>query len=190
MMSSSSSQTLSSQQQTSMIQSQGDRLCALTAADIMTSPVQTAYEGWSVKMLLDFFLRHQISGVPVTSSDGALVGVVTLSDVARFENLSPKEKEKLLTMSCYCDYFGFDLSKEEVAKMIMQNAESNCTVNQIMTASVIQVDASESVTNIARLMRAKNIHRVFVCADRKAVGVVSTSNLLDAMIATCHCENG
>lgn len=164
-----------------------DQLCSLAAENIMTRPVQTAYEGWSVKMLLDFFLRHSISGAPVMASDGELVGVVTMSDVMRFENLSPREKERLAGMSCYSEYFAFEFSKEDIAKM-MQNADTNCTVNQIMTPSVIQVEASESVTNVAKLMREKKIHRVFVCADKKAIGVVSTSNLLDAMIATCGCD--
>lgn len=163
-----------------------DQLCGLSAEEIMTKPVQSAYEGWSVKMLLDFFMRHGISGAPVIASDGEMVGVVTMSDVMKFENLTPKEKERLATMSCYSEYFAFEFSKEELAKM-MQTADTNCTVNQIMTPSVIQVERNTSVTDVARLMREKKIHRVFVAHEKKVVGVVSTSNLLDAVIATCSC---
>lgn len=163
------------------------QLCQLTAEAIMTSPVQMAYEGWSVKMLLDFFLRHSISGAPVIASDGELVGVVTMSDVMRFENMSPREKERLAGLSCYSEYFAFEFNKEEISKM-MQNADTNCTVNQIMTPNVINVDAHLCVTDVAKVMREKKIHRVFVCADKKILGVVSTSNLLDAMISACSCE--
>lgn len=163
-------------------------LCALTAGKIMTSPVLSAYEGWSVKMLLDFFARHSISGAPVIASDGELVGVVTMSDVMKFENLSPKEKERLAGMSCYGEYFAFEFKKEELARM-MQNVDANCTVNQIMTPSVIQVEKECPVTDVAKMMRKLHIHRVFVSSEKKVVGVVSTSNILDVLIDSCSCES-
>lgn len=160
--------------------------CTLKAQEIMTRPVQCAYEGWSIKMLLDFFQRHAISGAPVIASDGELVGVVTLSDVMKFENLEPREKQRLAAISCYSEYFAFEFSGEEIAKM-MKNADTNCTVNQIMTPTVIQVDLTTPVVDVARLMREKKIHRVFVSSERKVVGVISTSNILDTMIDACTC---
>ncbi len=164
-----------------------DQWCTLTAQEIMSSPVLCAYEGWSIKMLLDFFQRHGISGAPVIASDCELVGVVTLSDVMKFENLDPKEKQRLAAISCYSEYFAFEFSGEEIAKM-MKNADTNCTVNQIMTPNVIQVELGAPVVDVAKLMREKKIHRVFVSNDKKVVGVVSTSNLLDTLIKSCDCE--
>lgn len=160
-------------------------LCTLTAGDIMTMPVKTAYEGWSVKMLMDFFIRNKISGAPVIAGDGELVGVVTLSDVVKFENLAPKEKETLTRASWYGEYTGLELSDEELRRLL-QNASSNCTVNQIMTARVIQVDLTSPIVDIACIMRDHHIHRVFVAEHRKVVGVVSTTSILNALIQGCQ----
>lgn len=173
--------------QASSLAGKGDTFCGLTAEMIMSTPVQTVYEGWSVKMLMDFLVKNRISGAPVIASDGELVGVVTMTDIMRFENLSVSEKERLAVSSCYSEYFAFQYSEADIAKM-MKNADTNCTVNQIMTPSVIQVDARANVAEVARLMRQKGIHRVFVCADKKAIGVISTGNLLDVMIRSCACD--
>ena len=162
------------------------QLCRLSAEEIMSSPVQSAYEGWSIKMLMDFFLRHNISGAPVITNDGELVGVVTLSDIVRFENLPLLEKEKLASISCYAENLGFEYSKEDLAKM-MKNVDINCTINQIMTPNIISTEAEASIVDVAKLLRSHKIHRVFVVRDKKVAGVVSTSNLLDAMIKSCTC---
>jgi len=161
------------------------RLCSLTAGDIMTMPVKTAYEGWSVKMLMDFFIRNGISGAPVIAGDGELVGVVTLSDVVKFENMAPKEKETLARATWYGEYTGLELTSEELRRLL-QHANSNCTVNQIMTASVIQVDLTSPIVDIACIMRDHHIHRVFVAENRKVVGVVSTTSILNALIQGCQ----
>lgn len=164
-----------------------DQWCAMIAAEIMTTPVQCAQQDWSVKMLLEFFQRHGISGAPVITGEGDLVGVVTLSDIMKFENLAPQEKQRMAALSCYSEYFAFEFSGEDIAKMI-RNSDMACTVNQIMTPAVIQVDRAESVVDVARLMREKKIHRVFVSSEKKIVGVISTSNLLDTMIESCRCQ--
>lgn len=162
------------------------RICAQTAQDLMTSPVKTAYEGWSVKMLMDFFIRNGISGAPVIAGDGELVGVVTLSDVVKFENMAPREKETLARASWYGEYTGLELTEEELRRLL-QNADSNCTVNQIMTHQVIQVDLSAPILEIATIMRDHHIHRVFVAENRKVVGVVSTTSILNGLIDSCAC---
>lgn len=165
--------------------SHSHHLCELTAGEIMTTPVKTAYEGWSVKMLMDFFIRNGISGAPVIASDGELVGVVTVSDVVRFENMSPTDKEGLARVCWYGEYADLQLTDAELQRLLL-NAASNCTVNQIMTARVIQVSLEAPVVEVARIMHEHHIHRVFVSEDRKLVGVVSTSCLLQALIRCCH----
>jgi predicted transcriptional regulator len=162
------------------------RICTQTAQSLMTSPVKTAYEGWSVKMLMDFFIRNSISGAPVIAGDGELVGVVTLSDVVKFENMTLREKETLARASWYGEYTGLELTEDELRRLL-QNADSNCTVNQIMTPQVIQVELSTSLLDIATLMRDRHIHRVFVSDNKKVVGVVSTTSILNGLITHCGC---
>ncbi|HEX4940447.1 MAG TPA: CBS domain-containing protein [Candidatus Kapabacteria bacterium] len=159
--------------------------CQLQAGQIMSVPVQTVYEGWSVKRLMKFFVEAEISGAPVIASDGELVGVVSISDIVRFENLPPKEKISVSNMDCYNEYVGYRLSESEL-KAMFDHADENCTVNQIMTPSVIAVSQETSLPEIAALMREQNIHRVFVQNQNRVVGVVSTSNVLGVIASMCE----
>lgn len=162
-------------------------LCHLNAKDIMSSPVLTTHDTWSVKMLLDFFSKHRITGAPVTDYQGRLKGVVTMSDVLRFENLPAVEKERLIGVSCYGEYASYELSHEDLVQLV-QHADINCPVAQIMTPHIISVASNTSVPDVAKLLREREIHRVFVLEDEQLVGVVSTSNLLDALISACACQ--
>jgi predicted transcriptional regulator len=49
------------------------------------------------------------------------------------------------------------------------------------------VSQSTSILEVAKLFLEKRIHRVFVEQNQKLVGVISTSNLLTAMIKSCDC---
>ena len=51
------------------------------AKDIMSNTLLTAYEGWTISRLADFFINRKISAAPVIASDHELVGVVSVSDV-------------------------------------------------------------------------------------------------------------
>ena len=65
----------------------GTNLCTLKVSDMMTTPVQMVQENWSIKMVLDYLLKHHITGVPVTNAQGDIKGVVWMSDILRFEDL-------------------------------------------------------------------------------------------------------
>ncbi len=153
----------------------------LLASDIMTQPVLAARDTWSVKILLDFLSTHRISGVPVTDEQGRLRGVVSLTDVLRFENLPDAEKQKLVAASCYEEYAGYELRPDDWHHLAL-HADVNTKVSRIMTPRVIAVAPDAPVAAVAQLMRAHRIHRVFVMQDNKALGVISTSNMLDVLI--------
>jgi CBS domain containing-hemolysin-like protein len=52
-----------------------------TMRDVMTEPVRTAKTTEVVGPVRDLMLDHQVHGVPVVDDDGALVGIVTSSDL-------------------------------------------------------------------------------------------------------------
>lgn len=62
-------------------------VAAIASADLLT-----VYEGWSIKKLSEFFAKHKITGAPVIASDETLVGVVTQTDVVKFEGSRPRRK--------------------------------------------------------------------------------------------------
>lgn len=165
-----------------------ETICQLQANQIMSSPVQTVYEGWSIKRLMKFLLEAGISGAPVTASDGSVVGVVSVSDVVRFENLGQQDKLNVARLECYNEYVGHQLPESDL-KSLLDHADQHCTVNAIMTPTVFAVELNTPLPEIAELMREHNIHRVFVQDDlKRVVGVVSTSNILQVIAQMCDCS--
>lgn len=149
--------------------------------DLMSTEVLSVYEGWSIQRLADFFLNHDISGAPVIASDHQLVGVVSVSDIFKFENASDDFKSEALK-SCYRDATGIDIANRTDLVEWTKNAQKNCTVHQIMAGQVISVDTDQTVSDIASVMIEKDIHRVFVIEHEKIVGVISTSDVLRVLL--------
>ncbi|MEY8263749.1 MAG: CBS domain-containing protein [Bermanella sp.] len=152
---------------------------SLRAVDIATPDVLMAYEGWSIKRLSEFFMSHKISGAPVIASDHSLVGVVSLSDIVAFEGKSSVEKTQLFE-DVYAEFVGQQYDAPLVEQMA-RSADENCTVNQIMTPEVVQVDEQADLQEIAYVMLQHGIRRVFVSKHGIVAGVISTSNILQAI---------
>jgi predicted transcriptional regulator len=151
----------------------------LIAGDIMSPNVLMAYEGWSIKRLSEFLIKNKISGAPVIASDHSLVGVVTLSDVVRFDNKTQTEKSEMLNQ-VYSEFVGqqYDHALQE---QMMSKAGENCTVNQVMTKQVVKVDVAASFQEVAYVMLQHGIRRVFVTKNNLMIGVISGSNILTAI---------
>lgn len=149
----------------------------VTARDLMTPDVLTVYEGWSVKRLAEFFVRQSISGAPVISSDHCLVGVVSMTDIARFESMDLGKKTALMADNVYSEAVGQTVSAEVLEAMVV-HADANSTVNQIMTKKVLSVDGAASVAEVAKCMSQANIHRVFVTDRGVVIGVITSGDIL------------
>lgn len=151
----------------------------LTAGDIMTKDVLMAYEGWSIKRLSEFLIKNKISGAPVIASDHSLVGVVTHSDVVRFESQGVEEKSRMLKQ-VYDEFVGLEYD-DTLQKQMLTKADENCTVNQVMTERVVQIDVTASFQEVAYVMLQNGIRRIFVTKNGLMSGVISGSNILRAI---------
>ncbi len=158
-----------------------EALLGLAIADLMSPKVLTVYEGWSVKRLAGFFVKHGISGAPVIAADDELVGVVTQSDVVRFETrtLTDDELEKLSQF--YCGPFGGKLGDKDI-RHLRERANENCTANAIMTPEVFSLDVNAPVSDACELIVNKHIHRLFITDNGQLVGVVTARDILHKLI--------
>jgi predicted transcriptional regulator len=151
-------------------------IALLKAKDIMTEDVLMAYEGWSIKRLSSFFIKNRISGAPVIASDHSLVGVVTATDLVNFEGKSDSEKSQLLK-DIYDEFVGMNYD-EKTMLSLSAKADENCTVNQVMTPKVVQIDEDTLVVDVAKTMLESGIRRIFVTKNGIMSGVISTNNML------------
>jgi predicted transcriptional regulator len=155
-------------------------LAQIPVLETMSKTILTVYEGWSIRRLSQFFLKHHISGAPVIAADDELVGVVTQSDIIRFESCDPDEQHIKKLIQEYCGPFGQEANSAEITR-IQQRANEYCTVNSIMTNNVLSIDMSSNLDQAYKLMVSKNIHRLFVTQKGLLIGVITAMDILRSL---------
>jgi len=143
----------------------------MKAKDVMTTAVITAKRDGTVEDAVRLMLKHHVSALPVVDDDSNLVGVISEGDLMR----RLKDKD-LPRRSWWLELFAdSDDSPENFVK-----ARSH-RITDVMTRDVMAVSEQTPVGEIARTLESRRIKRVPVVQDAKVVGIVSRSNLLQAL---------
>ncbi len=147
------------------------------AKNIMTTDILAVDSQWSITQLAEFFEKHNISGAPVTDDHGVLVGVVSLTDIVRYESMpviDPLSQEPH-------DYYIRSLQKkmdyQEMSAYKLDSDDDTC-VKDIMTPAIFSIEEQTPVPEIADMMIKGHIHRVFVIRNKRIVGIISSLDLL------------
>ena len=149
----------------------------LTAKDVMNKDVLSVGMDWSVEYLTDFLVENGISGAPVTSENGKLVGVVSLTDIVRHNSLPGKESRLNSPYDYYRHGLEHQYAKEDIRSLSI-GTEPLDTVRDIMTPMIFDVNEDTKVKQVADTMIRGRIHRVFVTREQKLVGVITTVDML------------
>lgn len=135
----------------------------LRVRDVMTTQVVTVREDTPVKDVAQVLLAHRISGAPVLSRHGELVGIITEADLLYKE--LPEEKGGWL----------FRPDPEGLRK------REGLLARDLMTWPVITVDEDTPLREAARLMAKHRVNRLPVVRDDRVVGIVSRADVLKAL---------
>ena len=152
----------------------------MIAKDVMNTELIKVRDDMTVADLAEFLVDNEVSGVPVEDAEGRLVGVVSLSDIAR--SLTGRD-EAVLTHTdsdYYLRSWEERFNAEDIAGLRV--AESDETVGEIMTPSIVAVDEEMPVSKVAEKMIDARIHRLLVTRDQKVVGIISTTDLLGLLV--------
>lgn len=149
----------------------------LTAKDVMNEDVLSVGMDWSVEYLTDFLVENGISGAPVTSENGKLVGVVSLTDIVRHNSLPGKESRLDSPYDYYRHGLEHQYAKEDMRSLSI-GTEPLDTVRDIMTPMIFDVNEDTKVKQVADTMIRGRIHRVFVTREQKLAGVITTVDML------------
>jgi len=136
--------------------------------EIMTKNVVTVLPDASLKEIGKIFKEKRISGVPVVDDDGAIVGIVTLTDLLRVLDQAYKWKEFEKRVP------GLRVSE------IREEEKSQAKVRDIMTKDTSTINEDSTIDDLMRIMFTKGIHTIPVIKDGKLVGIVGKRDLIDA----------
>jgi CBS domain-containing protein len=149
----------------------------LTAKDLMNQDVLSVGSDWPMEKLADFLIEHSISGAPVTSEEGVLVGVVSLTDIVRHKSMPLKNPQPDVPHEYYLHAPERQYSQEEIESFRIE-AESLVTVRDIMTPMTFNINEDTSLQQVANAMIRGRIHRVFVTRDEVLIGIITTMDML------------
>ena len=119
--------------------------------DVMQNGIISVSPELALKDFEELLTGEDISGTPVTGTDGRLVGVASKTDIVRA--------------------LADEMSQREIFA-------PELTVEDIMTTEVVTVRPEAELSDVARLMIDGNLHRVIVTEGDEVLGIVTTFDLL------------
>lgn len=150
------------------------------AKDIMNRDILSVGMDWSMDQLADYLIENSISGAPVTSEDGKLLGVVSLTDIVRYKSIPATDSQSNDPHEYYIYCPERKYSPAEVESFRVE-AESLVTVREIMTPVTFNVQEETTIQQVADAMLRGRIHRVFVTRDEMLIGIITTMDILRAI---------
>ena len=167
--------------------------------EIMQRDVVTVRPDTSVRELLRILAESQISGLPVVSEAGDIKGVVSATDVIRLsieESEIPEGSLGLEGLPSMPDDVGAEgegngaffytgevtLPSVPLETDIPEGIFEGFTVSDIMTSAAFTVTPREDVQQVARFLLHGRIHRALVVEGNRLEGIVTTFDLLRALV--------
>ena len=128
----------------------------LKVRELMASNAVTIQAESSLSGVAATLAEYDISGLPVVDRSGALIGVISQSDIVRLR-----------------------------AGSIPTSGWQGLLVRDLMTHPAITIQASASLHEAARLMTEHHVHRLVVVAERDGgpIGVISESDIVREVAA-------
>ncbi len=139
--------------------------------DIMTPNVISVGPETQVGEIAELLMEKKISAVPVLAGDGKLVGLVSEGDLIRRLSDDADEDRPWWVIAL--------TSQTEEAKDFIK--AHGRTARDVMTKNVVTVDEEMELGAVAHLLEANRIKRAPVVRGDEVVGMVSRSNLLQAV---------
>jgi CBS domain-containing protein len=149
----------------------------LTAKDVMVREVLEVKAEWSLQRLVEFLFENSISGAPVTTDKGKLVGVVSLTDIIRHDTLLEKGLQSYGPHEYYLHTLESQFAPQDIDSLHLGN-EPLMAVRDIMTPTIFRVNENATVQQVADTMIRNRIHRIFVTKEEKVVGIISAADML------------
>ena len=143
----------------------------MRAHDVMVRDVISVHPDTDVAEAVELLAKRDVSALPVVDGENRLVGILSEADlIHRVELGTEKARPRWLETVTGATTLAQEFAKSHGKK-----------VSELMTAEVVSVSEDTPVSEIASLLERKRIKRVPVTRGDKLVGIVSRSNLIQAL---------
>jgi CBS domain-containing protein len=144
----------------------------MKAADLMTSFVVTVTPEATIEYAAQLMLQHRISGLPVTDSDGAVLGIVTESDLLRRAETGTDKR--------HARWVSLLIGPGRLAQEYVHTHGRK--VAEVMTERVFTMTPETPLADLVALMETKHVKRVPVVDQGHLVGIVSRADVMAALV--------
>jgi CBS domain-containing protein len=144
----------------------------MKAADLMTSFVVTVTPETTIEYAAQLMLQHRISGLPVTDSNGAVLGIVTESDLLRRAEIGTDKR--------HARWVSLLIGPGRLAQEYVNTHGRK--VGEVMTERVFTVTPEMPLADLVALMETKHVKRVPIVDQGRLVGIVSRADVMAALV--------
>ena len=148
----------------------------MKAKDIMVQEVITVNQYATIEDIAKVLIDNKISGVPVVTDDGALVGIVSEGDLLHKET-NPRLPKFINVLGAIIYYNGVERYHEDFKKLMAGQAI------EIMTENVITVTEDVEIEEVVKLMIKHGVKRVPVINGDKIVGIISRADIIKTLLS-------
>ena len=170
----------------------------LQIRDMMTRDVLTVTPETTLREAAELFARHHISGAPVLAGH-SVVGVVSATDLlvfiasndgVRANGYDRSDAESAERTAAEYDeeasglFFtdqppesGIEEAESFAMDGTLTDVFSEHTVNEVMTREIYSLPPQARMTDAARYMETKGVHRLLVLEGGSLAGILSTSDV-------------
>ncbi len=136
------------------------KLKNIKAKALMSKFAITIREDETITTLAHLMMRFKISGIPVCTKNGDIIGLVTATDLFNFMKKMVQQMEKAQDIPDY----------------------SKVGVTDLMTRDVVTITEETSLYEMMKIMCERNIHTlpVMVVSKKEIVGVIGRRDILNA----------
>jgi len=146
----------------------------MKASDVMVRDVITVGPDDDVAVAAKLLVDHDISALPVVDRDRRVIGILSEADLLRREELgTEKQRPWWLEAVTPASVLAMEYSRAHGEK-----------VAELMSRKVVTASADASLSEIATLLERHRIKRVPIVEQDRLVGVVSRTNLIQALASS------
>jgi CBS domain-containing protein len=128
----------------------------MRVAELMQTEVQAVAPDTSLSDAAMTLADAHISGLPVIGRNGSLVGVISTTDILGSEQ---------------------EVDDQAARRSLFETAR----VRDLMTPQPVTIAPGASIKEAAQLLLSADVHRLFVVEDGRLVGVLSTTDIVQAV---------